>query len=92
MERSLARVEIPAAALVRPPRLAHVERSDFSQSGQNGLQGLRMFNPCTNGACDIYENPNRIRLTSNRWYPSSVSFHAAFFHHGLVYPTAVGEN
>ncbi|KAL0071197.1 hypothetical protein AAF712_001762 [Marasmius tenuissimus] len=41
-------------------------------SGSNGLQGLRMFNPCTNGACDVYENPTRIRLTSKRWYPSSV--------------------
>uniref|UniRef100_A0A0W0F0Z7 Copper radical oxidase n=1 Tax=Moniliophthora roreri TaxID=221103 RepID=A0A0W0F0Z7_MONRR len=40
--------------------------------GTNGLQGLRLFNPCTNGACDLYENPSRIRLTSNRWYPSSV--------------------
>ncbi|EEB99877.1 hypothetical protein MPER_00330, partial [Moniliophthora perniciosa FA553] len=34
--------------------------------------GLRLFNPCTNGACDLLENPSRIRLTSNRWYPSSV--------------------
>ncbi|KAL0581691.1 hypothetical protein V5O48_000397 [Marasmius crinis-equi] len=41
-------------------------------TGQNGLQGLRLFNPCTNGACDLFENPSRIRLTSNRWYPSSV--------------------
>ncbi|KAJ7825707.1 glyoxal oxidase N-terminus-domain-containing protein [Mycena leptocephala] len=37
-----------------------------------GLQGLRLFTPCTDGTCDVYENPTRIRLTSARWYPSSV--------------------
>ncbi|KAJ7467804.1 glyoxal oxidase N-terminus-domain-containing protein [Mycena galericulata] len=41
-------------------------------TGANGLQGLRLFTPCSNGTCDVYENPNRIRLTSARWYPSSV--------------------
>ncbi|KAF7433618.1 hypothetical protein PC9H_005579 [Pleurotus ostreatus] len=40
-------------------------------AGANGLQGLRMFNPCDDGTCDIMENTRRIRLTSNRWYPSS---------------------
>jgi hypothetical protein len=40
--------------------------------GANGLQGLRLFEPCTNGACDIFENTRRVRLTSARWYPSSV--------------------
>ncbi|KAJ6621537.1 glyoxal oxidase N-terminus-domain-containing protein [Mycena sp. CBHHK59/15] len=40
--------------------------------GINGLQGLRLFTPCTDGTCDVYENPTRIRLTSPRWYPSSV--------------------
>ncbi|KAL0064903.1 hypothetical protein AAF712_008156 [Marasmius tenuissimus] len=44
----------------------------MADSGSNGLQALRMFNPCIDGACDVYENPNRIRLTSKRWYPSSV--------------------
>ncbi|KAF8673870.1 Copper radical oxidase [Rhizoctonia solani] len=33
--------------------------------------GLRQFNPCNDGNCDIYESPSRIRLTSSRWYPSS---------------------
>ncbi|CAE7170206.1 unnamed protein product [Rhizoctonia solani] len=34
--------------------------------------GIRLFNPCSDtGICDIYENPQRIRLTSSRWYPSS---------------------
>ncbi|KAJ7753128.1 glyoxal oxidase N-terminus-domain-containing protein [Mycena maculata] len=41
-------------------------------TGANGLQALRLFSPCTNGTCDVYENPTRIRLTSPRWYPSSV--------------------
>ncbi|KAH7342144.1 glyoxal oxidase N-terminus-domain-containing protein, partial [Rhizoctonia solani] len=44
----------------------------------NGLQGrfevprVRLFNPCADtGTCDVYESPQRIRLTSSRWYPSS---------------------
>ncbi|CAE6497104.1 unnamed protein product [Rhizoctonia solani] len=38
----------------------------------NGIQGVRLFNPCVDTSkCDIYENPQRIRLTSSRWYPSS---------------------
>ncbi|CAE7126179.1 unnamed protein product [Rhizoctonia solani] len=38
---------------------------------ENGLQGVRLFNPCAeNENCEIYESPNRIRLTSARWYPS----------------------
>ncbi|KAJ6471925.1 glyoxal oxidase N-terminus-domain-containing protein [Mycena sanguinolenta] len=41
-------------------------------TGANGLQGLRLFTPCTNGTCDVYESPTRIRLSSARWYPSSV--------------------
>ncbi|CUA73111.1 hypothetical protein RSOLAG22IIIB_10541 [Rhizoctonia solani] len=36
------------------------------------LPGVRLFNPCADTSrCDIYENPQRIRLTSARWYPSS---------------------
>lgn len=34
----------------------------------NGLQAVRMFNPCDDGSCDIMEDPNRIRLASPRWY------------------------
>ncbi|KAJ7607955.1 glyoxal oxidase N-terminus-domain-containing protein [Roridomyces roridus] len=41
-------------------------------TGASGLQGLRLFTPCSTGTCDVYENPTRIRLTSARWYPSSV--------------------
>ena len=42
--------------------------------GQNGLQALRLFTPCTDGTCDIFEDPANLHLTSNRWYPSSVGF------------------
>ncbi|CAE6482201.1 unnamed protein product [Rhizoctonia solani] len=42
----------------------------------DGQQGVRLFNPCpASGNCDIYENPTRIRLTSNRWYPTSARLH-----------------
>ncbi|TFK36000.1 glyoxal oxidase N-terminus-domain-containing protein [Crucibulum laeve] len=41
-------------------------------TGQNGLQGIRLFTPCSTGTCDIFEDPARVHLTSNRWYPASV--------------------
>ncbi|KAJ7230312.1 glyoxal oxidase N-terminus-domain-containing protein [Mycena pura] len=41
-------------------------------TGASGLQAVRMFTPCTDGTCDIFESPTRIRLSSPRWYPSSV--------------------
>ena len=34
----------------------------------NGLQAIRMFNPCDDGNCDMVEQPGRIRLASPRWY------------------------
>ncbi|THU91855.1 hypothetical protein K435DRAFT_673254 [Dendrothele bispora CBS 962.96] len=37
-----------------------------------GLQAIRLFTPCTDGTCDIVEDPTRLHLTSKRWYPSSV--------------------
>ncbi|THU91851.1 hypothetical protein K435DRAFT_673232 [Dendrothele bispora CBS 962.96] len=37
-----------------------------------GFQGIRLFTPCTDNTCDIFENPAQLHLTSNRWYPSSV--------------------
>ncbi|KAJ7173130.1 glyoxal oxidase N-terminus-domain-containing protein [Mycena crocata] len=38
----------------------------------DGQQGIRLFNGCpASGNCDIYENANRVRLGSNRWYPTS---------------------
>lgn len=36
----------------------------------NGLQAIRMYNPCPDGECDIYENPQRIRMAGARWYSS----------------------
>ncbi|KAJ7607945.1 glyoxal oxidase N-terminus-domain-containing protein [Roridomyces roridus] len=41
-------------------------------TGADGLQALRLFTPCTTGDCDVYEDQTRVRLTSPRWYPSSV--------------------
>ncbi|EJD48230.1 hypothetical protein AURDEDRAFT_86052 [Auricularia subglabra TFB-10046 SS5] len=42
----------------------------------NGAQGLRLFDAagCPDNApqCAFYESPKRIRLTSNRWYPTVV--------------------
>jgi hypothetical protein len=37
----------------------------------DGLQAIRMFNPCDGGDCDILEFPDRIRLTTPRWYSSA---------------------
>ncbi|KAF8319285.1 copper radical oxidase [Clavulina sp. PMI_390] len=37
----------------------------------NGLQAIRMFNPCDDGSCDILEAPNQIRMASPRWYNSA---------------------
>jgi hypothetical protein len=48
--------------------LAH----DTDDLGENGLQSLRIFEPCSDGTCDVYEDSTRIRPTSSRWYPSSV--------------------
>ncbi|KAG9127920.1 hypothetical protein FRC07_007571 [Ceratobasidium sp. 392] len=52
----------------------YTERSGEPVS--DGQQGIRLFNPCgAEGDCNIYENPTRIRLTSDRWYPSSARLH-----------------
>jgi hypothetical protein len=31
-----------------------------------------MYTPCDTDTCDIFENPTRVRLTSNRWYPGAL--------------------
>ncbi|KAK0192258.1 glyoxal oxidase N-terminus-domain-containing protein [Armillaria mellea] len=41
-------------------------------TGASGLQAIRMFTPCDDKTCDIFEDPNDIHLTSNRWYASSI--------------------
>lgn len=38
----------------------------------NGLQAIRMFNPCDDGKCDVLEAPNKTRLASARWYNSAI--------------------
>lgn len=37
----------------------------------DGLTGVRLFTPCDDESCDVYENPSRLRITSARWYPST---------------------
>ncbi|KAG8696208.1 hypothetical protein FRC09_008661 [Ceratobasidium sp. 395] len=47
--------------------------SSTNASAANGLQGMRLFNSCKDTEnCDMQEWPKRVRLTSSRWYPSSV--------------------
>ena len=41
----------------------------------DGLQGIRLFTPCPGDNCDIYENPQRIRMASPRWYASVARLH-----------------
>ncbi|SCZ98627.1 BZ3500_MvSof-1268-A1-R1_Chr7-1g09222 [Microbotryum saponariae] len=39
---------------------------------QNGVNAIRLFTPCqVGGSCDVQEWPNKLRLTSKRWYPST---------------------
>ncbi|KAK0445993.1 glyoxal oxidase N-terminus-domain-containing protein [Desarmillaria tabescens] len=40
--------------------------------GASGLQAIRMFTPCDDKTCDVFEDPDHIHLTSNRWYAASV--------------------
>ncbi|SCV66997.1 BQ2448_5643 [Microbotryum intermedium] len=41
----------------------------------NGIAAIRMFTPCDGGNCQVQEFPKTIRLTSKRWYPSTVRLH-----------------
>ncbi|KAJ7701836.1 glyoxal oxidase N-terminus-domain-containing protein [Mycena rosella] len=42
------------------------------EAAPDGQQGIRLFNACpAAGNCDIYEDVSRVRLASNRWYPTS---------------------
>ncbi|GAA5998014.1 uncharacterized protein JCM10292_002262 [Rhodotorula paludigena] len=47
-------------------------RQDSNENAADGLAAVRLFTPCTDDKCDVYENPSRIRMTSQRWYPSTV--------------------
>lgn len=46
--------------------------NNFLQGDLSGLQAIRLYTPCDDGDCDVFEDPSRIRMTSNRWYPSAV--------------------
>ncbi|KAJ7120963.1 glyoxal oxidase N-terminus-domain-containing protein [Mycena epipterygia] len=42
------------------------------EAAPDGQQGIRLFDACpASGNCDIYEDASRVRLGSNRWYPTS---------------------
>ncbi|KAK0483955.1 copper radical oxidase [Armillaria novae-zelandiae] len=49
-----------------------VDRTSAADFGDtNGLQAIRIFNPCDDASvdeCDIYENHSQIRMASPRWY------------------------
>ncbi|KAG8690448.1 hypothetical protein FRC08_010528 [Ceratobasidium sp. 394] len=38
---------------------------------KDGLQSIRLYTPCSDGTCDIYEDPDRLRTKSPRWYVST---------------------
>ncbi|KAG8779979.1 hypothetical protein FRC12_023624 [Ceratobasidium sp. 428] len=40
-------------------------------TADDGLQGIRLVHPCESKKCEVYENPDRLRLASPRWYPST---------------------
>ncbi|KAL0574683.1 hypothetical protein V5O48_007268 [Marasmius crinis-equi] len=46
----------------------HTGPADFGDV--NGLQGIRLFHPCDAAEedCSMYENPDRIKMASPRWY------------------------
>ncbi|KAF8509439.1 glyoxal oxidase N-terminus-domain-containing protein [Gautieria morchelliformis] len=49
-----------------------IDTGGFQQDcNTNGLQAIRMYTPCDTGTCDIFESPQRVRMTSSRWYPSA---------------------
>ncbi|GAA5871817.1 hypothetical protein JCM8547_003279, partial [Rhodosporidiobolus lusitaniae] len=47
------------------------QQTYINNKALNGLAGIRLFTPCDNDQCDVYENHARMRLTSARWYPST---------------------
>ncbi|GAA5979735.1 hypothetical protein JCM10908_003026 [Rhodotorula pacifica] len=48
------------------------QQTYINDAAKDGLAAIRFYTPCSNNKCDVYENPSRIRLTSPRWYPSTV--------------------
>lgn len=50
--------------------------SDFGDL--DGLQAIRIFEPCESpeeGNCELYENPDRVRMASPRWYSTAIRLH-----------------
>ncbi|KAL1924184.1 uncharacterized protein VTP21DRAFT_7219 [Calcarisporiella thermophila] len=39
----------------------------------DGLQSIRIFTPCSDGSCEFTEGPKGARLSSKRWYASSLT-------------------
>ncbi|GAA6041298.1 hypothetical protein JCM8097_001325 [Rhodosporidiobolus ruineniae] len=48
------------------------QQTYIQDTAGNGLAAIRLFTPCSDNNCDVYENPSRVRMTSARWYPSTV--------------------
>ena len=48
------------------------QQTYINDKAEDGLAAIRLFTPCDDDKCDVFENPSRIRMTSPRWYPSSV--------------------
>ena len=46
----------------------HTGSADFGDV--NGLQAIRMMQPCEGDDCQLYEEPERIRMATARWYAS----------------------
>ncbi|KAJ6600566.1 glyoxal oxidase N-terminus-domain-containing protein [Mycena vulgaris] len=43
--------------------------------GSDGRMGLRIFEPCTSASgegCTLYDDPDTVHLTENRWYPTTL--------------------
>jgi hypothetical protein len=49
----------------------HTGSADFGDV--NGLQAIRMFDPCEEGRddCEMIEDPQRIRMASPKWYSTA---------------------
>ncbi|KIK59533.1 hypothetical protein GYMLUDRAFT_60089 [Collybiopsis luxurians FD-317 M1] len=48
----------------------HTSPSDFGDL--DGLQAIRLLEPCDSGSCSIYENHDHLRMASPRWYNTVV--------------------
>ncbi|GAA5826301.1 hypothetical protein JCM5353_003783 [Sporobolomyces roseus] len=47
------------------------QQTQMNTAAGDGLAALRLFTPCSNNKCDVGEWPERVRLTSPRWYAST---------------------